>query len=161
MFSDKTTTGAYGAKDIKGEINSRDIDRARAALVRLKWLMGVRMYMRHKNIKAIFKTQKERIGTVLDALDTSLESNPQPGLAAWKKQGLKAYWNSYMDEKFKTANTRCENDMTTYLTLMNTKWGKKKVGATVTPALKTFQEEVSLIKAAWAKEKTKPWTAPW
>jgi hypothetical protein len=137
MFSDKSTTGVYGARNIKAEINSRNIVNARAALIRLKWLMGARSYMRHPDIEKIFKTQKERIGTVLEALDTSLESNPLPGLAVWKKQGLKAYWDSYTDEKFETATKRCENDMS---------WGKRKVGgAAVDPDLKTFQDDIRLV----------------
>jgi hypothetical protein len=125
MWTEKATTGVYGARDIKAAINSPDINRARVALIRLKWLMGARKYMKVSAIKTIFKKQKERIGTILDELDTELTKQPAaPGFTAWKKQGLKAYWDAYMNEKFRTAKSRGEGDMDTYLTMMNLKWVK-------------------------------------
>jgi hypothetical protein len=93
-----------------------NINDAKIALLKLKWLMGARMYLRKAAVEAIFKKQVNRIGAVLAALDTEIENQVKkpkvgPAWAAWKKQGLKELWGEYMMEKFETAKSRCTHDM--------------------------------------------------
>ncbi|KAL1591766.1 hypothetical protein SLS60_011765 [Paraconiothyrium brasiliense] len=104
-----------------------NVDDAREAYLKLKWIYGARQYLKSPDIKAIFKKQKERIGGVLDALDTEMENQLKTNSKwevqdAWKKQGLKDLWNEYMDERFERAKTRSENDMNKYIRLLENVW---------------------------------------
>ena len=54
-----------------------DVDKAREALMSLKYLMGARKYMRNPKIADIFKKQKNRIGEMLDKLDKELAKHPR------------------------------------------------------------------------------------
>ena len=137
----KRITG--GSKASQGKANKRDaaaLDQAKVALLRLKFLMGARMYMRSPQVHAIFKIQKERIGEVLGKLDTGLPKNPRVSdletkkYAPWEKQGLKALWDEYMNDRFKKATTRLNNDMETYLELLEKHWGVPKSQGATPPA---------------------------
>jgi hypothetical protein len=94
----------------KVPIKAANIDDARQAYLKLKFIYGARKYLQNNEIKAIFKKQVERMGTVLDLLDAEMENQPEETRTgpqdAWKKQGLKALWIEYMNEKFKTAKSR-------------------------------------------------------
>ena len=141
------------------------VDSARQAYFKLKWILGARMYLNNADIKAIFKKQKERIGDVLDALDTAMETQPKKKttgevMGAWKKQGLKALWDEYMEEQFAAAKKRSENDMDKYLRLLEGKWSQKKdLDAGENDRL-VFLLQIRKLKTAWAAEK-KSWTVPW
>lgn len=112
-----------------------NIDDARQAYLKLKWIYGARQYLKDPHVKSIFKKQKERIGGVLDALDTEMENQPKTNSKgeqqdAWKKQGLKALWDEYMEEKFEMAEKRSKHDMDKYIRLLENVWlpGKKSKG---------------------------------
>jgi hypothetical protein len=191
MWTTKTTPGVYGDKtrrEVKGKgkpdkistgmtdlivgtnagkgipQTRSTVDSARQAYLKLKWLLAARLYVKNPEIKAIFKKQKERIGDVLDLLDTEMEKQPKTKnagvvMGAWKKQGLKALWDEYMEEKFKTAKSRSEHDMDKYLRLMEGKWSRTVTGTSENDRL-VFALQVKKLKAAWAAEKNS-WTAPW
>lgn len=141
------------------------VDSARQAYFKLKWILGARMYLNNADIKAIFKKQKERIGDVLDALDTAMETQPKKKttgevMGAWKKQGLKALWDEYMEEQLAAAKKRSENDMDKYLRLLEGKWSQKKdLDAGENDRL-VLLLQIRKLKTAWAAE-NKSWTAPW
>lgn len=149
-----------------GKIQSRPtIDSARQAYFKLKWILGARLYLKNAEIKAIFKKQKERIGDVLDKLDTAMETKPKTNtkgvvMGAWKKQGLKALWDEYMDEKFATAKKRSENDMNKYIRLLEGKWSQTKDLDAAENDRLVFLLQIRKLKTAWATEKSS-WTAPW
>lgn len=141
------------------------VDSARQAYFKLKWILGARKYLKDPEIKAIFKKQKERIGDVLGALDIAMEKQPKTTttgavMEPWKRQGLKALWDEYMDEKFAAAKKRSENDMDKYLRLLEGKWAlQKDVDAKENDRV-VFSAQIRKLKAAWVDEK-KTWTAPW
>ncbi|OAG02084.1 uncharacterized protein CC84DRAFT_1252184 [Paraphaeosphaeria sporulosa] len=114
---------AFGTKFPQKAAN---IDDSRAAYLQLKWIYGARRYLKHPDIKKIFKIQKERIGGVLDALDTEMENHPKETKKgtqdAWKRQGLKKLWDEYMDMRFEMAKERSVNDMDTYIRLLENVW---------------------------------------
>ena len=168
----KTTKISTGMTDLivgtnagKGIPQARPtIDSARQAYLKLKWLLAARLYVKNPEIKAIFKKQKERIGDVLDLLDTEMQNRPKTNnkgevMGAWEKQGLKALWDEYMEEKFATAKSRSEYDMDKYLRLIEGKWSRSVTGTQENDRL-VFALQVKKLKAAWAAEKNS-WTAPW
>lgn len=168
---DKVHTGMtdliVGTKETKTIPQARPtVDSARQAYFKLKWILGARMYLKNAEVKAIFKKQKERIGDVLDALDVAMETQPKKlkttgaVMKSWKKQGLKALWDEYMDEKFAAAKKRSENDMDKYMRLLEGKWAlQKDVDANENDRV-LFFAQIKKLKTAWADEK-KSWTAPW
>lgn len=157
-----------GVKSGRGKnrkIAPPDINYARAALVKLKLILGARLYHKSPKIEAIFKKQKERIGDVLDALDTELERNPKEKggvrFHAWKRQGLKAYWDQYMDEKFEIAKRRSERDMNMYLDMLKKYWHPKQGTTANDKDLIIFWSQIKRLDTAWEKEKLESWEAPW
>lgn len=120
---------AKNSRDIQKQ-DGKALDQAKLAYLRLKFLMGARMYMRMPQVHAIFKLQKERIGTMLEAIEreltkTNLRENDRKTIEPWKPQGLKALWDKYMNERFQKAQTRVNTDMDTYLALLEKHWGVK------------------------------------
>jgi hypothetical protein len=65
-----------------------NIDKAKSALLELKHLMGARKYMNSKEVQAIFKKQKIRMGKMLDILDTEMANHPVANYNAWQPQQL-------------------------------------------------------------------------
>jgi hypothetical protein len=120
----KTTIKGQNPEKVAGEL----VDGAKKALLKLKALLGARKYMREKKISTILKNQKEEIGKMLDAIDTELPKHPRTPtrgaktFAPWEKQDLGKYWTEYMNERFKIAETRTQNDMNTYLKLLDDTW---------------------------------------
>jgi hypothetical protein len=140
------------------------LDSAREAYFKLKWILGARLYLKNAEIKAIFKKQKERIGDVLDKLDTAMETKPKTNtkgvvMGAWKKQGLKALWDEYMEEKFATTKRRSDNEMNKYIRLLDGKWSRTAPEAAENDRL-VFLLQMKKLKTAWAAEEDS-WTAPW
>ena len=102
------------------------VDGVNTALIRLKALLGARMYMRTDTVSNIFRTQVEAIGTMLDAIEDELVANPPQSAiktySPWIKQDLADHWMGYMNERFQIAHTRTHNDMDTYLELIDDTW---------------------------------------
>ncbi|KAJ4988691.1 glycosyl hydrolases family 18 protein [Stagonosporopsis vannaccii] len=141
------------------------VNSARQAYLKLKWILGARIYLKNAEIQAIFKKQKERIGDVLDALDTAMETQPKRTktgdvMNAWKKQNLKVLWNEYMEEKFAAAKKRSENDTDKYVRLLEGKWSQKKDLDAAENDRIVFLLQIRKLKATWDTEK-KNWIAPW
>ncbi|KAF2821656.1 hypothetical protein CC86DRAFT_373485 [Ophiobolus disseminans] len=82
-------------------------------LGRLRLAIGARKYLTETKVKTIFKAQKERMGKILDELDTAMSAHPRQEVnaltgvttkfQAWKKQNLLTEWNTFMDEKWANA----------------------------------------------------------
>jgi hypothetical protein len=109
-----------------GKVAASLVEKADTALIRLKSLMGARMYMRTSTVSDIFRNQVEQIRLMLDAIEDALVANPRDvrskSYAAWVKQDLAVYWLEYMGERFKIAHTRTHNDMDKYLKLVDDTW---------------------------------------
>jgi hypothetical protein len=150
----------------KGKIPAKpaNIDDARKAYLKLKFLYGARKYLQDKEIEAIFKKQVERMGTVLDLLDAEMENRPKEtrtGLQdAWKKQGLEALWTEYMNDEFKRAKSRTTNDMDKYIRLLENVWSPRK-GKAGDKDHTLFFAQIQKLKTTWAAEKAATWNAPW
>ncbi|KAF9732388.1 hypothetical protein PMIN06_007464 [Paraphaeosphaeria minitans] len=162
-----------------------NIDDARTAYLRLKWIYGARRYLKHPDIRRVLRIQKERIGGVLDALDIEMENHPKISPKgkhnAWKRQGLKKLWDEYMDEKFQMAKDRSVNDMDKYIRLLENVWlpksgggkdtkkdpkGKAKSGKARSDVNSekdhtVFFAQIKGLKKKWLIEKAEPWNAPW
>lgn len=115
---------------VKGKIPEKVaaslVEKANTALIRLKSLLGARMYMRTSTVSDIFRNQVEQIRLMLDAIEDALVANPRAvrskSYAPWVKQDLAVHWLEYMDERFKIAHTRTHNDMDRYLKLVDDVW---------------------------------------
>ncbi|KAF2704070.1 hypothetical protein K504DRAFT_170324 [Pleomassaria siparia CBS 279.74] len=160
---------------------ARQLDEAKEALMRLKHLMGARQYMRSPTIHAIFKVQKTRMGDTLDAIDRTLPKYPRMDPAnpkrflPWQCQGLKAYWDEYMDERFKIANKRTNKDMKEYLALLKKHWHVAPLPASIPgasssrsaspaspdPKRKDISDLVDKLERAWQEEERIQWIKPW
>ncbi|KAJ3492293.1 hypothetical protein NLG97_g5433 [Lecanicillium saksenae] len=78
--------------------------------------MGSRLYQSHSTISKTMKTQAERIGTVLDALDsTLLPANGRAGYQKWSKQNLESEWLSYMKGQYTTIQSKTNGLVNNFL----------------------------------------------
>ncbi|KAF7533915.1 hypothetical protein G7Z17_g13445 [Cylindrodendrum hubeiense] len=76
---------------------------ARAMLKSMRELVGQRMYHNDFYIRHVMGVQKDRIGNILEKLDTQVLPQNPPRAGPWKPWrplGLKAEWNSFMKGKF-------------------------------------------------------------
>ena len=136
-------------------------------MIKLKTLMGVRKYMKDRNIKRYFKDQKERIGDTLDAIDQELVNHPKEvgGIGTgtmnrpWQPQGLKDEWDTYMNERFALGVKRVNHDMDRYLPLLAKKYAAKKHGGSGKHPV--LGDGVAKLVTAWKNEGKSKWEAPW
>ena len=98
----------------------RDKTKRSKVLERMRLLLGARTYLVDSRVKEIFKNQKERMGAMIDQLDTDMQTHtrsttvtdPVTGTTTtetfrpWVKQNLLAEWNTYMDQKWMTATAK-------------------------------------------------------
>ncbi|EGX87924.1 hypothetical protein CCM_09547 [Cordyceps militaris CM01] len=101
-----------------------DYAKARVILQKMRSTMGSRMYQSHSTISKIMKTQTERIGNVLDALDsTLLPANPRAGgYQKWSKQNLESEWLSYMKGQYTTMQSKTNGLVNNFLPKMKAAW---------------------------------------
>lgn len=164
----KTTAAIQGktkGRDPNKTLLPKEIDKAKEVLLDLKYLMGVRAYMRDAAIAKIFKKQKERIGEMLDALDKQMQNHQRVNskktddkYGTWAPQNLKTLCGEYMDERFTIASKRISNDMDTFLALLVKEWAKTK---TSDPMEIAFGTLIDKVKKEWVKEKAQAWKSPW
>lgn len=100
-------------------------------LERLRLLLGARTYLVDPKVVAIFKKQKERMGEMIDQLDTDMETHTRTttqtttdangqtttttvSYTPWKKQDLLTEWNTYMDTKWSDAIAKHKKVMDKY-----------------------------------------------
>ena len=97
--------------------------KARVILQKMRSTMGSRIYQSHSTIQTTMKTQTERIGKVLDALDsTLLPANQRPGYLQWSKQNLESEWLSYMKGQYTTMQSKTIGLVDNYLPKMKDAW---------------------------------------
>jgi chitinase len=90
---------------------------------RMRSTMGSRIYQSHPTISKTMKEQTDRIGKVLDALDsTLLPTNRRAGYLQWSKQNLKAEWLSYMKGQYTTMQSKTNGLVNDYLPKMKAAW---------------------------------------
>ncbi|ENH99491.1 glycoside hydrolase family 18 protein [Bipolaris maydis ATCC 48331] len=96
---------------------------ARVILQKMRSTMGSRLYQSHSTIQKTMKTQTDRIGKILDALDTTLlPANRRPGYAQWSKQNLKSEWLTYMRGQYTKMMTQTNSLITKHLQTMVDAW---------------------------------------
>ncbi|KAF1939360.1 hypothetical protein EJ02DRAFT_504870 [Clathrospora elynae] len=96
-----------------------DYSKAREIFQKMRSTMGSRIYQDHQTIRTTMKTQTDRIGEVLDALDsTLLPNNPRLGFRQWSKQGLKTEWHSFMKGRYTSMQAKTNNLVTSWLPVM-------------------------------------------
>lgn len=136
---------------------SRDESEGWKALMGLRSVLGAHKYMGDKQILAILKRQKTRMGETLDALDTEMANHAKPNYDAWEPQGLGELWSEYMDAKFNEAQSRVIKDMDTYLDVLVATWSSTSKDAKSTE----LPKDVEMLKKEWDAEKAKVWAKPW
>src|SRR5436305_14562367 len=92
-------------------------------LERLRLALGAQHYLTEPNVKSIFKAQKERMGAIIDKLDTAMTAHPREVVDAatgkttryyaWTKQDLLTEWNAFMDAKWDNAVSKHKKVMDT------------------------------------------------
>ncbi|KAF1922183.1 glycoside hydrolase family 18 protein, partial [Didymella exigua CBS 183.55] len=116
-------TGPWGNKKPWADNTwTRDMatySKARTIFSSLRATMGSRIYQSHQKIQGIMVAQTDRIGDVLDVLDTTLLPNHTPaGFRAWTRQDLKTYWHRFMKAKYTTMQARTNLLVNTWLPRM-------------------------------------------
>ncbi|KAJ3498239.1 hypothetical protein NLG97_g1283 [Lecanicillium saksenae] len=100
-----------------------DYAKAKVILQKMRSTMGSRIYQSHSTISKTMKTQTERIGTVLDALDsTLLPANGRAGYQKWSKQNLESKWLSYMKGQYTTMQSKTNGLINNFLLKMKAAW---------------------------------------
>ncbi|RYP60671.1 hypothetical protein DL771_010425 [Monosporascus sp. 5C6A] len=100
-----------------------DYAKARVILQKMRSTMGSRIYQSHSTIRTTMKTQTERIGKVLDALDsTLLPANQRAGYQQWSKQNLESEWLSYMKGQYTTMQSKTNGLVNNFLPKMKAAW---------------------------------------
>ncbi|KAH7160985.1 hypothetical protein EDB81DRAFT_924239, partial [Dactylonectria macrodidyma] len=100
-----------------------DYAKARVILQKMRSTMGSRIYQSHSTIWTTMKTQTERIGKVLDALDsTLLPANQRAGYQQWSKQNLESEWLSYMKGQYTTMQSKTNGLVNNFLPKMKAAW---------------------------------------
>jgi hypothetical protein len=143
-----------------------NINSVNAALNKLRYLIGARIYMRNPAIAEIFKKQKERMGDIIGKIDMELPYHPRVKkgvgkLPAWKSHNLKNLWNQYMDERFRVANQRINHDMDTYLKLLFSEWQVAPIGPSDGKEKRELYASIQKVESEWKKEKRIAWVKPW
>lgn len=105
-------------------------------LERMRLLLGARTYLLEPKIAKIFKDQKERMGKIIDELDTEMEKHPyvrtdpatgnQVTFKAWKKQNLLNEWNAHMDTKWDAATAKFKKTIDKFGKDLNNRDYKKR-----------------------------------
>lgn len=100
-----------------------DYAKARVILQKMRSTMGSRIYQSHSTIRTTMKTQTERIGKVLDALDsTLLPANQRAGYQQWSKQNLESEWLSYMKGQYTTMQSKTNGLVNNFLPKIKAAW---------------------------------------
>jgi chitinase len=103
-----------------------DYAKARVILQKLRSTLGSRIYQSHPTIQQTMKAQTDRIGKVLDALDTDLlPKNRRTGYEKWSKQDLKTEWLDYMQGQYDTMISKTEGLVNDWLPKMVAAWATK------------------------------------
>ncbi|KAI1385205.1 uncharacterized protein F4822DRAFT_432054 [Hypoxylon trugodes] len=82
-------------------------------------------HVRDAHIRDILKRQKDRVGNVLDLLDTQiLKANPRnpPPWKPWPMLGLKAEWDTYMKGKMALVETKTMKVINEFLPRLQEQW---------------------------------------
>lgn len=103
-------------------------------LVYLRYLLGAQLYLTDSSVKDIFKTQKTRMGNILNELDLKMEENPRKvgkdkearEFAAWEKQNLLEEWNKHMDDTWNNAAAKVKKVMKMYTDKLDNRYCKKE-----------------------------------
>ncbi|OHF04585.1 hypothetical protein CORC01_00056 [Colletotrichum orchidophilum] len=119
---------------------TRDISKyaeARQILQKLRSTMGSRIYQNHLTIRTTMETQVDRIGNVLNALDTTLlpANRRAGGYQQWSQQNLQSEWLSYMKGQYTIMQSKTNGLITNFLPMMTATW--------VTPAEKAKWVDVA------------------
>jgi hypothetical protein len=110
-------------------------DKRDKVLERMRLLLGARTYLVDPKVIAIFKAQKERMGAMINQLDTDMathtrtttETDPVTGAVTttpfrpWVAQGLLAEWNTYMNQKWMDATAKHTKVMDRYINALDDK----------------------------------------
>ncbi|KAJ3489561.1 hypothetical protein NLG97_g5968 [Lecanicillium saksenae] len=100
-----------------------DYAKAKVILQKMRSTMGSRLYQSHSTISKTMKTQTERIGKVLDALDsTLLPANGRAGFQKWSKQNLESEWLGYMKGQYTTMQSKTNGLVNDFLPKMKAAW---------------------------------------
>ncbi|CAI0650579.1 unnamed protein product [Colletotrichum noveboracense] len=145
---------------------------AKKIFSRLRSTMGSRLYQDHSTIRTTMKEQTDRIGKILDALDsTLLQANQRTGYLKWSKQNLKSEWETYMKGQYTTMISKTEGLVNDFLPMMKNLWASQaekdkwkddpKDTAAVTATKKERQNFIKAIEDFDKKWNALPkWTNP-
>jgi hypothetical protein len=157
MWANKNNLHIYADRKLKAHVKGDATEHGVLAM-KLRWLMGARMYHRNAWVAKTLKAQKERIGKILGELDG--DAALKAAVPLWQTQDFAKRWNEYMDAHFDTAEKRVKNVLDTYLPLL-----EKKYPGKVDPKKKgpndDIMKSINALRVAWDKEKKITWAKPW
>ncbi|OTB02455.1 glycoside hydrolase family 18 protein [Hypoxylon sp. CI-4A] len=121
--SGKETQIINTSRWIKTKLNTRQ--GAGEMIKAMRYLIGSRMYHNDAAIRKILKDQRDRVGNVLDLLDTQiLKEHPRKPAPykPWQSLELKAKWSSFMKGKFALVETKTMKVINEFLPLLQEQW---------------------------------------
>lgn len=141
----------------------------------MRLLLGARIYLVDPRVITIFKNQKERMGKIIDQLDTDMETHtrlttqtsidPVTGAVTtrtvsytpWKKQNLLTEWNKYMDTKWADATAKHKKVMDKFIKALSDQHCRLQAMKTAND--KKFCQRLDKLKIEYRKVKafSKPW----
>jgi hypothetical protein len=162
-------------------------EQPRAALQRLRAVVGAFIYLKEKKVDDIFVAQVDRIGAQLEHLETALSTQPREmdkgkgadkhtvKFALWQPQKLKEKWFAYMDDVYTKADKKAQDFMTDNIKRLNDEYDKKKMidqkdidkekndekrneMKLEKDLRKAMEDNIPKLEAEW--KKVKDWTKP-
>lgn len=164
MFSTKQGTKLYDDGDMEAIIKRKStalkkkgsrkgklafgepLDQPRAAIQRMRSVVGAYLYLKEKKVNKIFVDQVNRIGAQLENLENQLAKTPKfvkrkyddpdGGVVKiektvyfhpWKHQKLREKWFEYMDQVYETANQRGQDFMEENLARLEDEYNDSKL----------------------------------
>ncbi|OTB14128.1 glycoside hydrolase family 18 protein [Daldinia sp. EC12] len=109
----------------KWMVTLHELQNAGKMIKAMRNLIGLRMYHSDAHISDILKQQKDRVGNVLELLDTKIlkahPRHPAP-YKPWEKQGPRAEWDAFMRGKSTLAQTKAMGVLNEFLPRLQEQW---------------------------------------
>ncbi|USP75705.1 hypothetical protein yc1106_02979 [Curvularia clavata] len=110
--------------------NVNEFDQARVAVRRMRFVVGIFIYMQDPTVADIFAKEKKRKGKIIGHIGKELPNTPKKvgkdSYTAWQPQDLEKRWDEYMDDVFDKAKSTAVESMNLNIKLIKDEWDSNK-----------------------------------